>query len=645
MRARATLVALGLIVVVAGVVLATRQGEQQQPQNKTPPPPARDQGSLPPPLPKEPPVSKPTTLRLRPAPFPGWSRLTLALDGAWQLKESATGSPRAVALPHLGSKGTPRVKAIYSTRFALDPAAGRAARARLRIEGAVYGGEVRLNGRLLGRLRFPYMPVELDATAALDWKGTNLLELELHSVWGGQRPAQLRTYPVSAEHPGRLAFSTSALAVAHLHGPVSLILSEDPSLQRVDVWPSWRRKEVSAEVALSARGQGVRRVALEAALYRNGEQVGAAVKQAVDLQSGTASARLTIPVKRPAPWGMPPHGTATFYTLVVTLRRGGKVIDQVGRRFGFREAWVEGGKLVLNGRELFLWAWREEVPSTVAVPLPQLLQAARRHCVNSWHLHHSAVDGDFFELSDELGRYLVPGLMCRGGWYYEMTGSGADGRRFPCAYLRRWMRSVGGHASVVVWGQEDMHKICPAGAAPAPRRPAIFMDLDGVTGALKALLKRPPPPRLAGAPRVIWELYETSDPTRVPNLLKRFPGLSGIIADFGPEKQPAGWSLEGMYTKRTGLGCPKHAAQVLPRLRVAAPGARQVFYQAHRSAPLHMRGAHAAESGEASVLPKQAGTAHLWTVVQGKPRRAAAEVRRVPMVSERPVRRYRLLGE
>ena len=56
----------------------------------------------------------------------------------------------------------------------------------------------------------------------------------------------------------------------------------------------------------------------------------------------------------PVLWGTPPYGEPKLYTLRVELLDGEKVVDRLFTRFGFREVWIEGRDVLLNGKKLWL---------------------------------------------------------------------------------------------------------------------------------------------------------------------------------------------------------------------------------------------------------------------------------------------------
>jgi len=102
-----------------------------------------------------------------------WARLELGLDRGWSVRGREGATTVAVALPDLRSLAQPRARATYTNRFRLPPSLPRAARARLRVEGAVCRTRVYLNDKLLGQWAFPGLPFEVDATEALLQQGEN----------------------------------------------------------------------------------------------------------------------------------------------------------------------------------------------------------------------------------------------------------------------------------------------------------------------------------------------------------------------------------------------------------------------------------------------------------------------------------------
>ncbi len=584
------------------------------------------------------PAGSSTVTRSASRPQGSWSRLELTLASGWTALTPGR-EPLAVTLPDLAAMERPRARVTYINRFSLPANLPRAARARLRISGAFCSMGVKLNGRRLGRWTLPGLPYEVDVTAALAPAGENRLELTLGDrdtlgLVGAFRPAP----PLK---PGALpsAHAYTPWRRAHLRGPVTLLLTGDPSITGARVSTSWRRRVVGVRVGLRNGSAGAQRARLTAALHL-GQRVVARRSLSRTLQAGRSSVELKLPVAAPVPWGAPPHGAPRRYLLVLTLSSDAGPTDQVARLVGFREVWASRQGLQLNGRPLFLLAHATAPDLRGAMNVEALLAASRRYSFNAWHVHFGTTARELFELCDELGVYLVPSLVCTGPLNQHAPGVRAFVRR----YVAAWLRVHHGSPSVVLWGQELMHHWFPAHRRPALDRPAVDLDLRGLYGTQKALARykagaRGERPGVGDSPEAptgltfIHEIHRMESLGRLPALLGGFPGLAGVMVrplNLPGEHQ----ALAGL--KAPGLSRPRISTRVLPTLQISAPPGC-VLHRPFVSAPRLRAGATVAPGGEASVLVREPGKQRLWSLGK-KLRQRTLNVQRGPLTGgRRPV--------
>ncbi len=131
-------------------------------------------------------------------------------------------------------------------------------------------------------------------------------------------------------------------------GDIDLAWRPTQHIEDVFVTPSVRRHRLEAKVTTAGLAAGF---TLRAAVLDDGKQV-----LAIDAQSVTANTPATLAAdwRDPVLWGPPPYGQAKLYTLRTELLKGGKVVDREFTRFGFREVWIEGRDVMLNGKKLWM---------------------------------------------------------------------------------------------------------------------------------------------------------------------------------------------------------------------------------------------------------------------------------------------------
>ena len=594
-------------------------------------------------------------LAASPAP-PAWSRLELRLDALWRLRTSEQSTASAITLPDTRSMVQPRSRVIYSNHFQLSGPIPAGARARIRIEGAVCKATVFLNKVLLGKGSWPDLPFEVEATRALKRTGANLLEIKVED----RRALKLENFfrPAPALKEGRIQSSTS-LEVwkrAHLKGPVTLVLTGDPRIASTRITPSWRKRQVEIDVVLSNAAKESQQVELRAEIWRDRRLEAAQTKQSLSSKPGTSLIRLQIPMPRALPWGSPPHGQSVLYSLVLTLSQHKQVLDQTARPFGFRELWIEGDALKLNGQRIFFLT-RRTVPDLHGEMEVDHLQATnRRHGFNTWHTHFGSARADFFELCDELGQYVIPGLICAGALEKMARDTpSSHNSDFMNGYLREWFSAFHDHPSIVIWGQEGFRNMFGEGKDPRLDRPVLEHDVRSLSGDMKKLFRikewiqthkrgeepgpAPLTPELltASNPAFIGEIHNESSPADLPRLIKDFPGLAGGILEFSLDGIPPGLSLREMLARQSGMSFAAAAGKVLPRIRVKAGRHLCVLHNRYKGAPRYLSGSLIGPARAGHLSLKEAGPVKIWTQGEQGPVEKVVHVERLPYEGKRPV--------
>jgi beta-galactosidase len=329
-----------------------------------------------------------------------------------------------------------------------------------------YVGRLYLNGRFMANLQ-PHRNV-VDVSSAIRPGETNQLLLYClpvrsekkyaHEVWEGNRP---RYYDST---PGRVSSGRAAdyhmAQAATLEGIRLQRLPAEPAFARVRVIPSWRDKTLTLELPAA---EGPRDLSYELTVRSADGRTVIFDGTAPDRATVEGDAlRLTYEWPDPRPWSAADPYLYT-YTLSARNRAGDLIDETLPERFGFREIWIEGRDLVLNGRPLYL---------RPAYTLPHHVipgtENLRRHLAFLKDMGFNTLklwaEGglqtmevrfpvrDLYRLADEMGLYAVvytPYRMVSGGQFNDET---AEASANLLAYVdEHLIQVVENHPSVIAY--------------------------------------------------------------------------------------------------------------------------------------------------------------------------------------------------
>lgn len=192
-----------------------------------------------------------------------------------------------------------------------------------------------------------------------------------------------------------------------------------------------------------------------------GGQVALALLDADGNEVATASAKngtlATINVKNPHKWTAE---TPYLYTLRATLSNGGKVVQVVPVKVGFRKIEVKNAQLLVNGQPILIkGADRHELDPDggYVVSRERMLQdieIMKRFNINAVRTCHYPDDSYWYDLCDKYGIYMVAeaNLESHGMGYGEHTL--AERADYHLAHLERNQRNVQrnfNHPSIIFW--------------------------------------------------------------------------------------------------------------------------------------------------------------------------------------------------
>lgn len=178
---------------------------------------------------------------------------------------------------------------------------------------------------------------------------------------------------------------------------------------------------------------------------------------AAETMQGKGRQNVTIGVESPEKWTAE---TPSLYTLTATVSSGGKVMEVIPLRVGFRKVEIRGNQLLINGRPVLIkGANRHEMDPDGGynVSRERMLQDVRimkELNINAVRTCHYPDDPYWYELCDRYGLYVIAEANVEAHGMGYGKESLAHDPAYLKAHLERNMRNVGrdwNHPSVIIW--------------------------------------------------------------------------------------------------------------------------------------------------------------------------------------------------
>ncbi len=385
-------------------------------------------------------------------------RASICLNGMWEtapateelrMPDAGWKPTRTPALP-LSEDGHP--KALWY-RLSLDVPAdwGRPGR-RFGIEFEKVGhyAAVFCNGVQVGEHYGQFAPFEIDLTPAFRPGERNTIAVYVHDASGEYvRPGADVTDPTvgPSYRPG--AQGEAARNWIGIVGDVTLDWRPAAGVSDVLVVPSVRKKSLEARIDLN-REAVAKGVTCRAAVL-DGDKV------ILELPAQPAAEHVTLaaPWADPVLWGPPPYGVPKLYELRTELVQDGRVLDRAFTRFGFREVWVDGQDVLLNGRKLWMVgtysAWL--APSRYINdrrPMAAEIRAMQAAGLNTLNGHWDSLGRTYLDLADEMGMFVWSSMYCNSQLPFQPNAD-AGWADFMVGQAREWAHAVRNHPSVMAY--------------------------------------------------------------------------------------------------------------------------------------------------------------------------------------------------
>ncbi len=322
----------------------------------------------------------------------------IAVPGAWEAQ--GVGEPFGVLRHHYEGA------AWYARRISV-PVDWRGKSVELLVGGSFTYTTAYVNGLPAGIHEGFSTAARFDVTALVKPGADNLIVFRVVNIKNplqGQR--RVITERDTTDVRGAL---NAAVPWGGIYGPVSLEAHSPARVERASI--TTRLADTSAEVEVFLRNGGAEDlsgaiVEVSVAPMGGGESVRRSVP--VGLPAGTAQAatvRVAVPGARP--WS---PDTPNLYVARIALRQGARLVDEISETFGFREIKVEGARLLLNGKPLYLRGYGDDSSEmlTGAPPFEKSVYLERLRTVknlgfNAVRFHSTTPVRECFEAADEVG--------------------------------------------------------------------------------------------------------------------------------------------------------------------------------------------------------------------------------------------------
>jgi len=336
---------------------------------------------------------------------------------------------------------------LYRRRFKM-PKDEKGKRVFLDFEGVMTASTVWINGTRLGEYKGGYTPFAFELTQYLDWAGENVLAVDVDSSERADIPP--------------FGYEIDYLTFGGIYREVALRIVPATFIENIFVRPRdvlSRKPTVEVECFLEGASSLPKDLTLEAELLDGGRSIAKVSQRATADSTGkaTATERSTASqvlhfgsVTGIKLWDLENHN---LYVVRVRLLRGGQIIDEDSRRFGFRDAQFTDHGFELNGKVIKLrgldrhqtFPFVGQAMSARAQRRDADILRNKLHC-NIVRTSHYPQSRHFVDACDEFGLLVLEEIP---GWQHIGDQAWKD---ISVDNVRRMIRRDWNHPSIILWG-------------------------------------------------------------------------------------------------------------------------------------------------------------------------------------------------
>jgi prepilin-type processing-associated H-X9-DG protein len=403
-------------------------------------------------------------------------RESVLLNEGWQIAVVSSLDQDAVKVPVLNGVKWEKVEVPYYGAWEYTwwqreftvPDSMRDKGIKLRFEAVASKAIVFVNGKKAGEHFGGRMPFEIDITDRVRFGAPNQVLVGV-----------INAYKAPAVFLGEC--DIFLLGANGIWDDVSLVTN--PKVYTEDVWviPSVRRKSLGLEITVRNESKEAFTGEVVSEVLDAGKPVKTFKKEPFSVgASKTAVLKFSYTWIAPVLWS---PETPHLYHLQARILKGDKVVDRTQVRFGFREVWVEGDHMMLNGRRLNLRGDGQQTPRSAGPNFRELgslseqIQGLKDKkgnkegyktvflCRKSLGLvysrqHTFPPTPDYLDGADETGYFIQPEFNT--AWGHDCKNpapSVKDLERYGLPQYREWIKRDRNHPSVLVWGAENEYML------------------------------------------------------------------------------------------------------------------------------------------------------------------------------------------
>ena len=300
-----------------------------------------------------------------------------------------------------------------------------------------------INGRIVGFSKDSKVPADFDVTRYVH-PGANQLAVEVYRWSDGSYLEDQDKWRLSGIFRDVYLYARPRVHIRDYFARASLT-------------PDYRDGRLSVDVALRNAGAAAGRYTVELKLWDGGRVV--VTHRASAAVRDSAAVRFDLPVATPRLWSAE---LPNLYALTLALLGpGGRTVEVVNGRVGFRTTEVKGGRYLLNGKAIYLKGTNihEINPVTAWVQdeatMRRDVQLMKEFNLNGMRFSHYPEPERFYELADQYGLYVIGEADIEShGMGYDKDVTLADKPEWALAHLDRTQRAVErdkNHPAVIIW--------------------------------------------------------------------------------------------------------------------------------------------------------------------------------------------------
>lgn len=364
------------------------------------------------------------------------SQQEIALPGSWneQLEEEGL-------LYYVGS--------AWFSKEVLIPEIFSNKKIKIRIGSADYNSQLWIDGKPVGSNSLGFLPFEFEINKFITFgKKSEIVlkvsnELNDESIPQGinsEHYAQENRIREETNPPARFDFSP----FGGVHRPVKIVICPFDHIEKVKV----DTKILSASkgaVELNVETSGLADGEISVSLLNNGKVIiaeGLLKKNRANIKFEINKCRL---------WS---NQSPNLYDLDVTLKKEGVVLDEYTLPIGIREVKVEGNRLLLNGKEIYLKGFGKHEDYSIVGKGLLLPVMVKDFCLLKWinansiRTSHYPYSEEFMQYADQQGILMIDEVPAVSLDFRYLNGKTLKNHK---EYITRLIERDYNHPSVIMW--------------------------------------------------------------------------------------------------------------------------------------------------------------------------------------------------